>query len=116
MPLYPREDLMHTAGVPQIVANSRNGLDVDKYDYLQRDSLYCNTKISVDIKRIFSFVKVLCPYTSALICRNFLYNVSIAMPHAFSPKLTMCFAAPFTCVYLFWAQVLQASSCRAGAK
>lgn len=42
----------------QIVANNRNGLDVDKYDYLQRDSMYCNTKISVDIKRIFSFVKV----------------------------------------------------------
>lgn len=39
------------------MANDRNGLDVDKYDYLQRDSMYCNTKISVDIKRIFSFVK-----------------------------------------------------------
>ena len=44
------------------MANNRNGLDVDKYDYLQRDSLYCNTKISVDIKRIFSFVKVTHPY------------------------------------------------------
>lgn len=40
------------------MANNRNGLDVDKYDYLQRDSMYCNTKVSVDIKRIFSFVKV----------------------------------------------------------
>ena len=43
------------------MANNRNGLDVDKYDYLQRDSMYCNTKISVDIKRIFSFVKVYGP-------------------------------------------------------
>ena len=50
----------------QIVANNRNGLDVDKYDYLQRDSMYCNTKISVDIKRIFSFVKVLLHPLSAL--------------------------------------------------
>ncbi len=49
---------LKTAGMLQIVANNRNGLDVDKYDYLQRDSMYCNTKISVDIKRIFSFVKV----------------------------------------------------------
>ena len=42
----------------QIVANNRNGLDVDKYDYLQRDSMYSGTKISVDVKRIFPFVKV----------------------------------------------------------
>ena len=45
----------------QIVANNRNGLDVDKYDYLQRDSMYSNTKISVDFKRIFPFVKVHLP-------------------------------------------------------
>ncbi|CAK0787043.1 hypothetical protein CVIRNUC_010259 [Coccomyxa viridis] len=43
----------------EIVANNRNGLDVDKYDYLQRDSMYSGTKISVDVKRIFPFVKVL---------------------------------------------------------
>ena len=63
-----------TASVLQIVANNRNGLDVDKYDYLQRDSLYCNTKISVDIKRIFSFVKVLAPCTSALLGSSSLYQ------------------------------------------
>ena len=40
------------------MANNRNGLDVDKYDYLQRDSMYSGTKISVDVKRIFPFVKV----------------------------------------------------------
>ncbi|CAL8464238.1 g3773 [Coccomyxa elongata] len=43
----------------EIVANNRNGLDVDKYDYLQRDSLYCNVKTSVDIDRIMSLAKVL---------------------------------------------------------
>lgn len=57
-----------TADLLQIVANNRNGLDVDKYDYLQRDSMYCNTKISVDIKRIFSFVKVPCPNMSTSLC------------------------------------------------
>ena len=31
---------------------------MDKYDYLQRDSMYSGTKISVDVKRIFPFVKV----------------------------------------------------------
>lgn len=41
----------------QVVANDRNGLDVDKYDYLQRDAMYCNVKISAQIDRIFSFVK-----------------------------------------------------------
>ena len=39
------------------MANDRNGLDVDKYDYLMRDSMYCNVPISVCINRIFSFVK-----------------------------------------------------------
>ena len=45
----------------QIVANDRNGLDVDKYDYLMRDSMYCNVPISVCINRIFSFVKASAP-------------------------------------------------------
>ncbi|KAK9918697.1 hypothetical protein WJX75_006087 [Coccomyxa subellipsoidea] len=43
----------------EIVANNRNGLDVDKYDYLQRDALYCNVKTSVDINRIMTLAKVL---------------------------------------------------------
>ena len=48
--------------VLQIVANDRNGLDVDKYDYLMRDSMYCNVPISVSINRIFSFVKARDPF------------------------------------------------------
>ncbi|EIE24922.1 hypothetical protein COCSUDRAFT_14348 [Coccomyxa subellipsoidea C-169] len=43
----------------EIVANNRNGLDVDKYDYLQRDALYCNVRTSVDINRIMTLAKVL---------------------------------------------------------
>ena len=42
----------------QIVANGRNGLDVDKFDYLQRDSLYCNVKINADFDRLQKFSKV----------------------------------------------------------
>lgn len=43
------------------MANGRNGLDVDKYDYLQRDSMYCNVKISADFDRIQKYSKVLPP-------------------------------------------------------
>lgn len=42
----------------QIVANGRNGLDVDKFDYLQRDSLYCNVKINADFDRLQKLSKV----------------------------------------------------------
>lgn len=44
--------------VTQIVANGRNGLDVDKFDYLQRDSLYCNVKINADFDRLQKLSKV----------------------------------------------------------
>src|SRR5207237_2938560 len=33
--MYPKAE--HTGVIYQIVANSRNGMDVDKYDYLARD-------------------------------------------------------------------------------
>jgi len=45
------------------VANGRNGLDVDKFDYLQRDSMYCNVRISADFDRIQKYSKV--PHRSA---------------------------------------------------
>ena len=40
------------------MANGRNGLDVDKFDYLQRDSLYCNVKINADFDRLQKLSKV----------------------------------------------------------
>ena len=40
------------------MANGRNGLDVDKFDYLQRDSMYCNVKINADFNRLQWFSKV----------------------------------------------------------
>ena len=52
----------------QIVANNRNGLDVDKYDYLQRDALYCNVRTSVDINRIMTLAKVRIKLSSLPFC------------------------------------------------
>lgn len=42
-----------------IVANGRNSIDVDKFDYLARDSYYCNVKISCDLNRLQRLTKVL---------------------------------------------------------
>ena len=42
-----------------IVANSRNGIDVDKMDYLQRDCYNVGIKSSFDASRLQSFAKVL---------------------------------------------------------
>jgi len=41
-----------------IVANKRNGVDVDKFDYLARDSYFCGVKISFDHKRPMTYSKV----------------------------------------------------------
>ncbi len=33
-------------------------MDVDKWDYLMRDSMYCGVKVSCDINRLRNFSKV----------------------------------------------------------
>ncbi|KAE8669565.1 HD domain-containing metal-dependent phosphohydrolase family protein isoform 4 [Hibiscus syriacus] len=38
-----------------IVANGRNGIDMDKFDYIVRDSRACGLGCSFDIHRLFSF-------------------------------------------------------------
>ena len=43
----------------EIVANGRNGIDVDKFDYLARDAHYCGMKMSVDFARIMQFSRVI---------------------------------------------------------
>lgn len=43
----------------QIVSNSLNGLDVDKLDYLYRDSFYFGAGIPFDLQRIISHAKVI---------------------------------------------------------
>ena len=41
-----------------IVANGRNSIDVDKFDYLARDSHYCNVRVSCDLNRLQRLTKV----------------------------------------------------------
>lgn len=41
-----------------IVNNRTNGIDVDKLDYLQRDSLYTNVRVAAPYGRLLQFTKV----------------------------------------------------------
>jgi HD superfamily phosphohydrolase len=41
-----------------IVSNQRNGVDVDKFDYLSRDSHHLNLRLSFDFKRTLQAFKV----------------------------------------------------------
>ena len=43
----------------QIVSNSLNGLDVDKLDYLYRDSFYFGSGIPYDLSRVISHIQVI---------------------------------------------------------
>jgi len=43
-----------------IVANGRNSIDVDKFDYLARDCLNLGIKSSYDFSRLMNFSKVIC--------------------------------------------------------
>lgn len=43
----------------QIISNSLNGLDVDKLDYLYRDSFYLGAGVPFDLKRIISHAQVI---------------------------------------------------------
>ena len=43
----------------EIVANGRNSIDVDKFDYLERDCFYCGVKASCDFRRVMPFLKVI---------------------------------------------------------
>lgn len=43
----------------EIVANKRNGIDVDKWDYFARDSLYLGVSCSFDWRRCMMFARVL---------------------------------------------------------
>ncbi|KAL8607473.1 hypothetical protein ACOMHN_004445 [Nucella lapillus] len=53
---YPPES--KKAFLYEIVANERNGMDVDKWDYFQRDSLHLGMKCSFDHMRLINFCRV----------------------------------------------------------
>jgi HD superfamily phosphohydrolase len=55
--IYPTS--INTGFVYQIVSNNVTGLDVDKYDYLIRDSYSVNTKISFDSSRLVHHILVI---------------------------------------------------------
>jgi HD superfamily phosphohydrolase len=39
----------------EIVANFRNGIDVDKFDYMARDALNCGVKSNFDFTRLINY-------------------------------------------------------------
>lgn len=43
----------------EVVANGHNSIDVDKFDYLARDALYCGVNLSVNFSRLMQFSKVI---------------------------------------------------------
>ena len=43
----------------EIISNERNGIDVDKFDYIKRDSLYCGLSYSMDCSRIMKHIRVI---------------------------------------------------------
>ena len=43
----------------EIVANKRNSIDVDKFDYIERDCHNCGVKSGCDFKRLIEYMKVL---------------------------------------------------------
>lgn len=43
----------------EIVANGRNSIDVDKFDYLARDAAYCGVNLSCNFNRLMQFSKVI---------------------------------------------------------
>lgn len=48
----------------EIVANHRNGIDVDKFDYFARDSMHLGMTISFDASRLMKFARVLVDKTT----------------------------------------------------
>lgn len=43
----------------EIICNTRNGIDVDKFDYLKRDTFYLGLSYSMDCSRIIKYVRVI---------------------------------------------------------
>ena len=49
----------HPQFLRDIVANGRNSVDVDKFDYIERDCLNCGLKNSADFGRLIMYSKVI---------------------------------------------------------
>lgn len=51
-------EIIKTENWIQIVANKRNEIDVDKFDYILRDGLYLGIYSNFNYKRFFQLVRV----------------------------------------------------------
>lgn len=54
----PQRDYEPAPWLFDVVANKRNGIDVDKFDYLQRDSMMCGVPVTLDAKRLMTFSRL----------------------------------------------------------
>lgn len=59
---------MYHGALKQIVANKRNGIDVDKWDYFARDCYMLGIKNSFDHTRCMKFARVVNVYGEKQIC------------------------------------------------
>ena len=62
--IHPDEKKLNLPNNPrafiyEIVANFRNGIDIDKFDYIKRDTFYCGLNYTIDCTRIIKSVKVI---------------------------------------------------------
>jgi len=63
-------DIYYESWIYQIVANKKNSIDVDKFDYLRRDSYHVGlNSCEVDYHRIFD--------TSKIIDDNLCFNIKV---------------------------------------
>jgi HD superfamily phosphohydrolase len=66
------KEFYYDSWIYQIVANKKNSIDVDKFDYLCRDAYHIGLQSSqVDYERIFSSVKI----TENNLCFNIKVNI-----------------------------------------
>lgn len=54
----PEADWPEAPWLFDVVANKRNGIDVDKFDYLARDSRQCGVAIQLDAQRLMMFSRL----------------------------------------------------------
>ena len=59
---------MHTITGVQIVANKRNGIDVDKWDYFARDCYHLGIRNVFDHRRFMKFARVVNVHGQPQIC------------------------------------------------
>ena len=57
--IHPTQKILKQAWLYEIVANCDNGIDVDKFDYLQRDNYHLGMPSSFDYHRLLYYSRVI---------------------------------------------------------